>query len=172
MLILDHVQPEQATGKVAEAYAVFPKQVPVPDPLILMSVSPDLTYAQSQVIRHYMTHERLDMGLLAMIRYLTASQLNYDFCIQFNAGLLKMAGGMSDEDLAALKANPQNAPLEESQKALLLFVLKAVKNPEQVTLAEVNQLRELGWRDQDIYDATHHAAGMVAASITFKAFNK
>jgi hypothetical protein len=172
MLILDHVKPEQATGKIAEAYAVFPKQVPVPDPLILMSASPDLAYTQSQIIRHYMNHDRLDMGLLAMIRYLTACEFNYDFCIQFNTGLLKMAGGMSEQDLKDLKADPQNAPLEESQKALLLFVLKAVKDPQKVTLADVNRLRELGWRDQDIFDATHHAAGMVAASITYKAFNK
>ena len=128
MFILNHVKPEEATGKVAEAYSVFPKEFPVPEPLVLMSASPELTHLQSGVIRHFMTHEKLDMGLLATIRYLVASEYNYNFCIDLNGGLLKMAGNMSDSDLEALKVNPDAAPLEESHKALILFVLKVVKN--------------------------------------------
>lgn len=33
-ILLYHVKPEDATGKVAEAYSVFPKGVPVPTTLL------------------------------------------------------------------------------------------------------------------------------------------
>ena len=172
MFILKTVKPEEATGKVSEAYSVFPKEMPVPAPLILMSASPELVHLQSGILRHFMTHEKLDMGLLAMIRYLVAAEHDYTFCINLNAGLLKMAGGISDADLEALKANPENAPLEDSQKALLLFVLKVVKTPEEVQESDVEKLREMGWSDQDIFDAAFHGAAMISASKLYKAFSR
>ena len=172
MFILNHIKPEEASGKVAEAYSVFPPGFPVPDPLILMSASPDLAYQQSGIIRHYMTHEKLDIGLLAMIRYLVANEYNYPFCINLNAGILKQAGGFSESELETLRANPENAPLEDSQKALLLFVLKVVKTPEEVQKADIDRLHEMGWRDQDILDAAFHGTSMISASKLFKAFVK
>ncbi len=172
MFILNHVKPEEATGKVAEAYSVFPPEVPVPDPLVLMSASPELTRLQSEIIRHFMGHEKLDIGLLAMIRYLVAHEFGYTFCIDFNGVLLKMAGGMSDADLENLKADPKNAPLEESQKEMLLFVLKVVKSPEDVSTDDMEKLHQFGWSDEHIFDATYHGASMAAPSILYKAFNK
>jgi hypothetical protein len=172
MFILNHVKQEEATGKVAEAYSVFPPEFPAPDPLVLMSVSPELMSQQSGIIRHYMTHEKLDMGLLAMIRYLVANEYDYKFCINLNSGILKQAGGFTDNELDALKANPEDAPLEESQKALLLFVLKVVRTPTEVQRADVEALHELGWSDQDIFEATYHGTSMIGASILYKAFVK
>ena len=170
MFKLKTVKPEEATGKVAEAYAVFPAGIPVPPPLVLMSASPDLLQLQSQIIRHYMTHTKLDMGLLAVIRYLAASEYNYEFCIKMNTGILKMAGGFSDAELEELKKNPENAQMEDSQKALLLFVLKVIKTPEEVKEADVDKLREMGWSDQDIFDASFHGTSMIGMSKLYKAF--
>jgi hypothetical protein len=172
MFKLKTVKPEEATGKVAEAYSVFPKGIPVPAPLVLMSASPDLLHLQSQIVRHYMTHTKLDMGFLAIIRYLAASEYNYEFCIKLNTGILKMAGGFSDSELEELKKNPENAPLEDSQKALLLFVLKVVKAPEEIKETDVEGLREMGWSDQDIFDASFHGTSMIGMSKLFKAFGK
>jgi len=172
MFILNHVKPEDATGKMAEAYALFPPEIPVPEPLVMMSASPDLASLQGNIIRYFRSQEGLDLGLLATIRYLVASEYDYQFCINFNAGLLQRAGGMSAADLADLRAHPEKAPLEESHKEMLLFVLKAVKTPEKVTKADVAKLRQLGWTDQNIFDATYHGASMVALSLMFKAFVK
>jgi hypothetical protein len=172
MFMLEHVKPEKAEGKTAEAYSIFPPGFPVPEPLVLMSASPGLMQIQSQVIRHYMTHDKLDMGLLALIRYLVACEYDYPFCIDFNAGVLKMAGGFSEEDLQRLRANPEEAPLEDSQKALLAFVLKVVKKPEKVEKADIEGLREMGWSDRDIFDAAYHGTSMIGASKLYKAFVK
>jgi alkylhydroperoxidase family enzyme len=171
MFLLQHVEPKDATGMVVgEAYAVFPKEFPVPTPLVLMSASPELAHLQSGIIRHFMTHSKLDMGLLAMIRYVVANEYNYPFCINLNAGILKMAGGMSDAELQAMKADPEKAPLEEFQKALLRFVVKVIRTPEKVEKSDIDHLHELGWSDQDIFDAAYHGAAMITASTLYKAF--
>jgi len=172
MFILNHVNPEDATGKVAEAYGVFPPGLPVPEPLVMMSASPDLVLLQSHIIRYFLGQDKLDLGLLATIRYLVACEYDYAWCINFNAHLLQVAGGMSPEELAKMRAHPESAPLEEFQKELVLFVLKALKTPEKVTRAEVEKLHQLGWSDQNIFDATYHGATMAALSFMFKAFVK
>lgn len=172
MLILDYVKPEDATDKVAEAYSIFPEQVPVPEPLMMMSASPELALKQSEILHYFILHERLDTGLLAMIRFLVANELDYGYCINFNTRLLKLAGGMSDEELAALKADPDNIPLETHQKELVRFVLKVVRTPEQVTSADINKLHELGWSDRDIFDAAYHGTYMMSTANLYKAFNK
>jgi hypothetical protein len=172
MFILNHVKPEEATGKVAEAYGVIPPEIPVPEPLQMMSASPDLAFLQSNIIRYFRSQEKLDLGLLATIRYLVASEFDYPYCRNFNAGLLQQAGGMSPADLESMTAHPEKAPLEEYQKELVLFVLKAVKTPEKVTKEDVEKLRQLGWSDQNIFDATYHGAFMRTISIVHKAFVK
>ena len=170
MMLLNTVRPEAATGKLKEAYSVFPPQLPVPEPLILMSASPDLAHLQSRIIHYYLTQTRVDPEVLSLIRYLVASDYQYSFCINLNSGILRQAAGFTAEQLEAIKADPESAPLDAPQKALLLFVLKAVKTPHAVTKEDIDQVRALGWTDQDIFDATYHGASMVGPSILYKAF--
>ena len=51
-----------------------------------------------------------------------------------------------------------------------MFVHKAVTRPETTTREDVAALRELGWTDSDILDATSHGADMVRHGTLFKAF--
>jgi len=63
-----------------------------------------------------------------------------------------------------------SAPLEEKDKAMLLFVLKAVQTSDAVEQGDVDALRGLGWDDRDIIDAANHGADMVSAGLMFRAF--
>jgi len=171
MFIVNHVRPEDAAGKVAKAYAAIPSQSPVPEPLLLLSASPQLAYLQSDVIRYFINHDTLDAGLLAMIRYLVACDQDYGFCMRFNAGILQKAGGMTEAQLQQLRREPQNAPLDPADKALLLFVLKVVRTPRAVVQEDVDRLRALGWEDRDILDACFHATSMLSTSILVKALS-
>jgi alkylhydroperoxidase family enzyme len=69
-----------------------------------------------------------------------------------------------------MQADPSKAPLDEKQKALLLFVLKACDNPHSVVAADVERLKGLGWSETDIFDATAHGARMVGTNIIFDTF--
>jgi alkylhydroperoxidase family enzyme len=69
-----------------------------------------------------------------------------------------------------MKADPSQAPLDENQKALLLFVLKACENPHAVVAEDVERLKRIGWSEVDIFDAVAHGARMVGTNIIFDTF--
>ena len=53
---------------------------------------------------------------------------------------------------------------------MLLFVLKAVRTLHDVNASDVQALRDIGYDDGDILDATNHGARMSAIDIIFDAF--
>jgi len=171
MALIKTVQPEEAEGKVKEAYSAFMAVAGmVPKPFEMLSPSPELLTTQGKVMGYYFSHPTLGFPLLAHIRYLVALHCDYQYCINLNSGLLKNLAGLSEEQISSLSADPEKAPLEDKDKAILLFVLKAVKTPETVEHKDVDALHDLGWEDKDILDAVHHGAGMVSAGIMFKTF--
>jgi alkylhydroperoxidase/carboxymuconolactone decarboxylase family protein YurZ len=170
MPLLKIVKPEEAQGDVKEVYdAMMAVAKTVPKPLQMSSTSPELLKTQHQLINYFMAHPTLSFPLMAHIRYSVACQQDYEYCMNFNGSMLSMFLEVSDDQLEAIKNDPNAAALDDKEKALLAFVVKAIKNPESTTQAEVDQLRELGWSDQDIYEALFHGLGMVSAGIAFKA---
>lgn len=170
MSYLKTVSPEDATGQVAEVYKPIMEMAGmVPAPLQLMSASPGLLALQKTVIDYYSTHPTLNQGLLALIRLLIAEEMQYDYCISLNSNILKMMGIASDDQLAAVMADPGQAPMDEKEKALLAVVIKACAKPETVQEADVQALRDLGWQDSDILDAISHGLMMVQGGILAKA---
>ncbi len=170
MSLLKTVPPDQAEGDVQAAYSFFVNGgIPVPKPLEMTSVSPGLIKIQKQVLDYFMNHPTLGFALLSLIRYLVAKQYNYQFCTNFNYNFLKMQG-MEDEDIEKVVSQPETAPIEDKDKAMLLFVLKALQTPEEASQEDVDKLHEMGWTDSDIFDAVFHGAGMIAPSFLMKAF--
>lgn len=170
MPILKIVPPDQAEGQVKESYALFDQFGMVPAPFQMFSPSPGLLDLRGQTIGYMMARPQLGRGLMALIRMLVAEEMKYYYCISLNQEILKSVGIMDEDAAAKVLADPANAPLQEKDKALLLFVLKAVKTPEEVSAQDMQALRDLGWSDQDILEATAHGAGMVSDGILFKAF--
>ena len=170
MPLLKTVKPEEAQGVVKEVYdAVMAVAKTVPKPLQMGSLSPELLKMQHQLVNYYMAHPTLSLPLLAHIRYCVACQRGFDYCENFNGNMLNMFMQVSEEQLEAIKNDPYAAALEDKEKALLAFVVKAVKEPESTTQADVDNLRGLAWTDQDIYEAMFQGLNMVSGGIAFKA---
>ena len=74
------------------------------------------------------------------------------------------------ETLSEIKLDPSKAPLEEKEVALLLFILKVVKDSNSIHQADVDVLKNFGWTDADIMDATYHGATQVGVDKIFNAF--
>lgn len=148
---------EQAFGRVPNAIALF-------------SASPELLAQQWASVRYYREHPTLGLPLLAMIRMLVSQANRCEYCVDFNASLLMQVAGLSVDQIAAVKLDPETAPLEEKDGAMLRFVLKAVRAPLEVRAAEVEALRGLGWTDGDIFDAVSHGARNLAVDVVFNAF--
>lgn len=171
MALIKTVSPEEATGKVKQVYDVMlEKARAIPKPFQMMSPSPALLEIMLQTLGYYMEHPRLSFQLLTHIRLLVAQLYNYEYCVDFNAGILQMLANVTDEQLENLKSDPKQAPLNDKDKAMLLFVLKAVKAPDSVEQKDVDALHDQGWTDQDIIEATNHGADMVRHGILFKTF--
>jgi len=171
MALIKTVSPEEATGKVKEVYDVMMEKARViPKPFQMMSPSPVLLEIMLQSLGYYGEHPSLSFQLLTHIRLLVAQVYKYEYCVDFNSGILQMLENVTDEQLENLKSDPKQAPLNDKDKAMLLFVLKAVKTPDSVEQKDVDALHELEWTDQDILEATHHGADMVRHGILFKTF--
>jgi len=170
MSLIKTVPPENAEGEIAEVYSVFKKSgIPVPKPLEMVSVSPGLLKIQSQLVGYYMNHSSLGFALLSLIRYLVARKYNYAFCTCFNENFLKMQG-MDEAQIKAVEKDPRKAPIEDKDREMLVFVLKAIDKPESITQKDMDTLYSFGWTDRDIFDALNHGTGMIGPSILMKTF--
>jgi alkylhydroperoxidase family enzyme len=171
MFRLQTVDPQEATGPVAEAYNIFPPQIGVPTPFQMISASPALASLQAGFVKHFMAHQNLSFKLQALIRYLSAADQGFSFCVGLNGNMLKFTG-LSDVDLEAIHEDPGQAPLDEREKALLLLTRKALRTPEVLSDADFDQVRAHGYSDADIMDALWLGAGMQGMASLFKALVK
>jgi len=170
MSLLQTVSPEQATGKVADIYAQIQNMFGrVPNGLQLFSVSPDLMEQITPQYAYYMQHPTLSFPLLALVRMLVSKDNDCVYCVGLNEGFLMQRANYTSDQIAAIKRDPRNAPLNEKDLAMLLFILKGTRTSKSVTADDVNQLRGLGWTDRDILDGLFHGARHVAADIMLNA---
>ena len=135
----------------------------VPDGIRMFGVSPVLLESMMGNVAYFMGHEELRQDLLWTIRYLNSEEVKCDFCISFTAGMLMNNLGKTAEDLQAAKENPDNAPLTDNEKVLLKIALASCDNPEGVSGDDIQKARDVGYSEQNIFDA-------VAAAVNNRAF--
>lgn len=171
MSLITTVDPLQAQGQVAEVYRQIEELMGcVPNVFQLYSASPELIVHQWQQTSYFIHHPRLSFPLLALTRMLVSQDNKCDYCIDFNASLLMERAGYSIEQLNDIKKNPEVAPLDEKEKAMLLFVLKVTRDSLSIEASDIERLHQLGWQDSDILDAAVHAARNMAADAVINAF--
>jgi hypothetical protein len=170
MALIQTVEPDKAEGKVKEIYDFMQENAgTIPAPLQLASASPWMLDMIWHSIQYFSQHSNLGFGLLSSIRYLVALQYDYAFCTGFNKKMLKMQG-LSDEEVVKMEKNPLQAPLDDKDRAMVAFVMKAVKSPDDIEKQDVDQLHDMGWTDSDILDALAHGTNMIGSSILMKTF--
>ena len=171
MSLIKTIPPSQAQGQVAHVYKQIEQVIGrVPNVFQLHSASPELLETQWQQTTYFVHHPRLSFPLLAMTRMLVSQDNQCDYCIDFNAALLMERAGYRLDQINQIKRDPTTAPLDEKEKAMLLFTLKVTRTPLTVEAADIEHLRRLGWEDSDILDAAIHAARNMAADVVINAF--
>jgi alkylhydroperoxidase family enzyme len=170
MALLKMVPPEKAEGKLADLYSIAEEMFgAVPNNVRMLGVSPPVLENQLEFAKYFRAHSTLSVPFLAMLRLLVAKSTESPYCEKLNTGMLMQLGVPADQ-VEALKGDFQGAALNDKEKALLSFVLKATKDPHGVTAEDVQNLRGLGWSEVDIFDAVAHGARAVATNIIFDAF--
>lgn len=170
MPLIHTVTPEHATGQVKEVYdQVLAAFGHIPNFMQINSSSPELITKQWQFIGYYMQHPNLSFGLLALMRMLIAQTGHCEYCIGLNEAMLINRAGFTPDQIVAAKRDPASAPLPEKDRAMLLFVLKAVHDSNSTTPSDISGLKQLGWTDSDILDGLSHGAHMLAADTLLNA---
>lgn len=170
MGLIQPVDPSQAQGEIKQAFDFFEKAIgTIPTPMALYSVSPDIFKIQMQSLNYFMHHPTLSFALLSSIRYLVAKAYDHQFCTRLNKDFLKKQG-LTDADVQKMTENPEDAPLDDKDRAMLTFVVKAVKSPDAVAQADMDRLHAAGWSDRDALDAMMHAGTMIVSSVVMKTF--
>ncbi len=171
MSLLKTVKPEEATGDVKSAYDQMQAAAGmVPMPLRMYSISPPHLKVVMESMGYYMAHPTLNPILLAQIRLMAADRCDHPYCVEFNSSMLKNFAGLNEQQIADFMGDPTSIATTDKEKALLAFVSKAMKDPDSTESGEIEQLKSLGWTEQDIYDAMAMGANMVTSSILFRAF--
>jgi len=142
----------------------------VPRPTQMLGTSPAILKGWWDIQKHFGEAPEFPPELTAHIRLLVAVHGGFPFCIQFNTAALKKFLGLSDEQVAETILDPSRARLAEKERALLLFVLKVVKEPDDVSAEDVQALREQGWTDQQIFEGAYYGAWMLLVGLLFNAF--
>jgi AhpD family alkylhydroperoxidase len=170
MTLIKLIEKEEATGRVADIYETMINTMGfIPNAFKVFSPSEHVLDKQFSNLGYYMRHKTLGGKLLAFIRLLVSETEQCKYCVGMNSGILLQYGVLPDL-LAEIKEDPAKAPLDEKELALLLFVLKVVKDSNAIQQEDVDALENLGWTDADIIDATYHGTTQVGVDKIFNAF--
>jgi len=154
---IDLVPPAEDQHRVEQVMAPYIEMLGrAPGGLRMMGVSPTLLEHYAGTIGYYMGHQRLGQPLLTFIRYLVSWQGDCSYCIDLNESFLLNAG-LDLDAVRATRDHPEQAPLDDRDRALLLLALDAVDRPEAVTSERIESLRAQDWSDRDMLDAIWHA---------------
>lgn len=171
MPLIQTIAPAEATGELAKLYKLIETmRGTVGNSAQLFSVSPELLRQQFDFIRFYINHPTLSMPLLAAIRIMVSSGEECQFCIDYNTGMLINMAGWTFDQVAQMRKDPKSANLPEREIAMLLLAIKAVRIAHSVNSDDLDNLREMGWSDADIFDAVNHATRMLSTDIIFNTF--
>jgi len=143
----------------------------VPKPTRLLGTSPALLNNWWDYTQHFFNHPVFSHELLNHIRLLVAFHGEFPFCIEFNTKLLQAKTGMSDDEVLEIIRDPSKARLPEEERALLLFVLRVVNEPETIGVDDIQALRDLSWTDEHIFEASYYGGWMLLLGMLFNAFD-
>ena len=167
-----HIPPiEEATGDLKEIFTEIESVMGhVPNGLRLWSISPRALKAQWSGIKSILSRPKEEQKLFTILRYLASDENGCTYCIGLNGGMLINFYGVSQDELTAMQKDPATAPLDEKNKALLLFALKAIKDADSVSANDIELLSKLGISEEEMFNIVLAASHMFVVNTLFKTF--
>lgn len=142
----------------------------LPDPLLVMALSPKILKEFAEFLSDYESHPRLSSSLLAVLRYLVAAKNDCKYCVSTSEAIMIDQMGIELDDLRNAQKNPSAFPFPKKEKTLLLLVLKMVLDPDAVEKSDLQKAYAEGWDDKDIYEAANYTVRNLAVDLLLKAY--
>lgn len=106
---------------------------------------------------------RYELVTLAAARTLRSS-----YCMLAHASVLAREG-VSDEELTEIIENADSAPLDEQERAIMIFASKVVHDATSITQADIDALKTHALTDAEIFDIVAAASARCFFSKTLDA---
>lgn len=142
----------------------------LPDPLLIMAMSPEILQEFAEFLSRYESHSRLSSDLLAVLRYLVAAKNDCRYCVTTSEAIMVSQMNIELDDLRNAQDDPSTFPFPEKEKTLLLLVLKMVLEPDDVEKNDLEKAYDLDWTDRDIFEAANYAVRNLAVDLLLKAY--
>jgi len=152
------IAPEDATGKLADAYAWQAQRLGRPTEFTqLGSLAPEIVHARLTL---YRSTERLQSGLSSfqkvLLAYVTSSANETPHCVsQIRLKLVEL--GTSEDTIEALDS-ARFEGLDPADAALAGYARRLTRDPGSVSVADIDGLRAVGFDDLAILDANNQVA--------------
>lgn len=156
MSFIETIEPEHATGEVAELYAQQRGPLDyLPNYARLYchrpAVMPPLARLQDTLKQH------MEPRLWALIALAVAREIGSSYCaLAFARRLLR--SHFSQEELLGILRGEAHIPLTEGERAAMALAVKVARNAAAVNQDDIDRLRQAGLGDAQIFDVVAAAA--------------
>ena len=171
MSLINIATVENATGEVKKVYDEVQDTLGmVPNGFRTFSANPKALRAQWEAIKVVLGKDKEDRRLYGLVRYYMSDKNGCEYCVGFNTFALTNMCDVTENELSATLKDPSNAPLNEKNKALFLFAIKAVEDAHSVDANDINALKDLGASEMEIFDIVKSASHMFVVNTLFDTF--
>ncbi len=171
MALINYIKREEATGRIAEIYDGIEERIKIiPNVVQFYTASPELFDKIMELVSHYTDHPNFDRATVAYIRMLISNRENATYCILLQSGILRSLE-IPESDIETAKQDHTMVNLPAKNQAIICFVLDQMYGKLTDTKSRIDQLKELGWTEKDIFEASVLGAiqkGMVNVIKTFE----
>jgi uncharacterized peroxidase-related enzyme len=162
---VDHIEDEDATGELAEFYAEGKKwewaDGRVPAIYKVLSLRPKIAVAKEELrLAVFGGEEEPTIGhrRSEMINLVVSGLNNCRFCASAHAGALLRREHATLPEAVQLFTNWRAVELSEQDQAMLEYCEKLSFDPSRMTEADIEELRRVGFSDENIVDIVAHVA--------------
>lgn len=103
-----------------------------------------------------------------LVTLAAARELRSSYCMLAHAAVLAREG-VSNDELEHIVANAEDAPLDEQERAIMIFAAKVVRDATSITQADIDALKSHALTDAEIFDIVAAASARCFFSKTLDA---
>jgi uncharacterized peroxidase-related enzyme len=158
-----------ATGKLRDFYDADKKDLGLPSNTTRsFSLHPEAWEGWMSLIKSI----RKDLRLrnYELTTFAAAMEMGCTFCMLAHGAVLRR-NFFTAEQLEAIARDFRHAGLEPKEVLMMEYAQKVVRDASSTTAADIEQLRQTGWTDEDILSITLAAAARSFASKVFDALD-
>ncbi len=149
------IEENQAEGMIGQVYGMMKSQMgAVPNVVKIFSIWPELFEAHMKIFQTIMVAEtKLPRSVKEMIAALTSKINQCGYCLSHHVNFMKQYG-VDPEMANTIGEDYRKAGVDKKTLRLLEYAEKVTKNAYKVTDSDIVGLKEAGWSDSEILEAT------------------